>query len=39
MMKVLLNNKKNGDIHSGEAYILWAQLVAHYDTLELTEFL
>lgn len=38
MIKVILNNKKAEDIHSGEAYILWAQLVAHYDTFELIEF-
>lgn len=34
----MLFNKKPEDIHSGEAYILWASLVAHYDTLELIEF-
>lgn len=37
MIKVIFN-KKAEDIHSGEAYIIWAQLVAHYDTLELIEF-
>lgn len=34
----MIINKTKEDIHSGEAYILWAQLVAHYDTLELIEF-
>jgi hypothetical protein len=34
----MMGNKKTEDLHSGEAYILWAQLVAHYDTLELIDF-
>ena len=34
----MILSKKTEDIHSGEAYILWAQLVAHYDTFELIEF-
>lgn len=34
----MLLSKKPEDIHAGEAYILWAQLVAHYDTIELIEF-
>lgn len=34
----MILNKKSEDIHSGEAYILWCQLVAHYDTIELIDF-
>ncbi len=37
----LLKNqdKRKTGLHVGEAYILWTQLVARYDILELTQFI
>jgi len=35
--KIIANEDKDTGIHAGEAYILWTQLQARYDTLELTE--
>lgn len=35
--KIIAHEDKYAGIHAGEAYILWTQLQARYDTLELTE--
>lgn len=35
--KIIAHEDKDIGIHAGEAYILWTQLQARYDTLELTE--
>ncbi len=32
-------DKKETGLHVGEAYILWTQLVARYDILEITQFI
>lgn len=37
LKKMLSQEKTDSGIHVGEAYILWAQLQAWYDVLELTE--